>query len=199
MRMSLMAVLMLVGWLGAGNVARAGDVRNFDVSGMQLGMSVGEIEAAAAAKGLLETARMKAPWFEQAVMIRKKRTVEARNYGGIRKLEFETKTEHVEVDFVAMPEGPRAYMIHYVNSDPSLSSEAMSAGVERKYGAPDKRGELKWVWGDVATIPLRTEPNLEYKIEPLTTLVGRKAIGSLTLRDPGLPKESQAAIEEAAS
>ena len=90
-------------------------------------------------------------------------------------------------------------MIDYVLSDPDVSSEQMSGEVEGRYGVADKRGEVQWIWGDTATIPLRTKPSLEYKIQPLTMLVGRKAVGSLTLRDPQLPKESQAAIEAGAS
>ena len=196
---NLIPIVVSILLLSAVGVAKAADVRSFDVMGMKLGMSVAEIEAAAVASGLVEKGRMKAPSFEQAVALRWKQVVDPKNYRGLRKLEFESGAQHVEVDFVATPDGSKAYMVHYIITDPDLSPDKLSEELEERYGPPDKQTARAWTWGDVAALPLRTDPNLEYRIAPTTTLVGRTAVGALTLRDPQLSKQSRARIEEAAS
>lgn len=196
-RANLLSVLALVGFLGGGALAK--DVRSWDIVGMRLGMSIGEIEAAAVARGLLEKGRSKAPSFEQAVLIRKGHRIKGIDYNGVKMLKFASDTEVAEVNFVATPEGPRAYIIHYVNTDSDLSSEAMSAEVERKYGPPDQRSEQTWVWGDLQPIGLRTAPSLEYDIRPLSVATDKKPKGALTLQDPELRKAAIAAIDAAGS
>ena len=179
--------------------ASAGSPQGFDVAGFRLGMSVGEIEAAAAALGLLEKGRRKAPSFEQTVMMETERRVEARNFAGLRKLKFESDTIRVEVDFVSMPEGPKAHAIHYVVRDPDLTADKLSADIEAKYGSPDQRGDRKWLWGDTAPFPLRETASLEYHLQPSSFGAGPKPVGSLLLRDPNLPRAFEAAVKAAAS
>ena len=52
MRTAGLLGMALVGLLGSGALAE--DIRRFDILGMRLGMTSGEIESAAATRGLLE-------------------------------------------------------------------------------------------------------------------------------------------------
>ena len=85
-RANLLPLLALVALLSAGALAK--DVRSWDIIGMRLGMSVSEIEAAAAARALLEKGRSKAPSFEQAVLIRKGHRIKGTDYDGMKMLKF---------------------------------------------------------------------------------------------------------------
>lgn len=196
---NLISIVVSILLVSAAGTSQAGDVRSFDIMGMKLGMSVAEIEAAAVAEGLLEKGRMKAPSFEQEVLIAKNQTVEARSYKGLQKLKLESATGRVEVDFVATQDGPRAHMIFYVVTDPNLTSDEVSKQLTVKYGEPAKQTDQDLIWGDAAVVPLRTAPSLEFSPEPMVSAFGKKPVGALTLRDPQLPKQSVAEIADAAS
>lgn len=178
--------------------AGAADAGRFDVMGIRLNMTSEEVTKIASANGFDRVKRSAAPSFDQAVAIENRQQVGAGEYAGTHTLRLENDREKVQVSFVQTSTGSRVNKVYYTFFGSGVSIEQMSEQVVAKYGDPDQRGERDWVWGDTSLRFGRIEPFLEYSLEPASATSVRP-IGTLTLADPSMQKESKEAIRTAAA
>ncbi len=198
MKLALLPFLALLAVIALASPAVAADVRDFDILGIRLGMTVTEVEVLAAASGFEKIKRSAAPSFDQAVAIENREPVNWQDYKGVQLLKFENDGESVQVFFVATPTGARAARVSYGFYGSGVTSEQMTAQVLAKYGEPDGMVGGYRVWGDTALPFTRTKASLEYNHKPAGGF-GRNNIGVLTLSGPELQAESKAAITTAAA
>lgn len=177
--------------------ALAGDVRQFEIQNLRLGMTVAEIKEAGKKAGLGEFRETRSPSFEQAVAMAQRKNIPAGSYGGVQTMQSKAGGASVRVGLIQTPNGSRAARITYSYLDTSLSREKLRADIVRQYGAPDAQRDLEWVWGDTAMFfNARKSAYLELRFDPASAGV-EKPIAILTLADPAMERESRDAIQTA--
>ena len=176
--------------------ALAASISDVDVAGMKLGMSVAEIEEAAARHGLTIDYRGPGPSFAQRVAIAQGERVAGKDYAAVRELRLVSETEDIQVRFVATPQGEKVYYVTRMLLDRSLKPDALGARFEKQYGEPDIKRDKEWVWGDTSYYASdRVAPYLELRIRPMTRSKSMKRpVVQLTLTDPTIPKRIRAAV-----
>ena len=192
-----MSSTVIVLMLAAPFTSLSGSIDDFDVAGMTLGMSVAEVEKAAAQRGLAVDHRSPGPSFAQRVAIAQGDTVTGKDYEAVRGLLLVSESEEVQVKFVPTHEGERAYYIKHLLLDRSLKPDSVGTRIEKQYGEPDIKRDKEWVWGDTAYYALdRKAPYLEFIMRPTSRSKSMKrAVVKFTLTDPALPKQIKAAID----
>lgn len=197
MRWNVFPVVVIAIGLTAPVAVFADSVEEFDVVGMKLGMSVAEIEQAAVRHGLTEDNRKVAPSFEQRVEIARGAFLQATEYAAVRSLLYVSDTAQVTVNFVATADGERTYRISHMMLDATMKNADVAKQVEAEYGAPDKKYENEWLWGDTTRYAAqRTTPFLELRIRPRKRAKNmQRPAGMVTLADPELPKQTKAAVK----
>ena len=197
MRWTVFSVFLLAVGLAASSPTFASSVEEFDVIGMRLGMSVADIEKAAANHALAEDHRQTAPSFEQKVARSRGERIRSKDYDAVRSLRYVSDAEEVIVNFVATANGERAFRISHMLLDTTVKTDDLATQMEATYGAPDAKHGDDWLWGDTHRDAVRrSAPFLEFSIRPQTRSKSmRKPVGRLVLEDPALPKETKAAVK----
>ena len=197
MRWTVCSVFLLAIGFAVPSPALASSVEEFDVIGMRLGMSVAEIEKAAADHALTEDHRQTAPSFEQKVAKSRGERIRSKDYAAIRSLRFVSDVDEVIVKFVATADGERAFRIMHMLLDTTVKADDLVAQMEATYGAPDAKHGDDWLWGDTHRDAVRrSAPFLEFSLRPQTRSKSmRKPVGLITLEDSTLPKETKAAVK----
>jgi len=192
--------MVLIGLLASVPAASGygADASGFDIAGIRIGMTSEEVAALARSRGFKDIRSDLAPSFDQAVALQNRQKIDFSAYAGVQTMTFKSDSEEFRVSFVQTPSGSRASGISYSFFGTKVSSDQMGTNALRKYGEPDQRGSREWVWGDIAVRYARTEPFLEFAPDP-ASFGSVKPVGTLTLVDPSMPKESKAAIRTAAA
>lgn len=187
-------ILAAVCLLATATPTSAGDVSDFDIMDIRIGMTAKEVEEVAGENRLEKSGTFPAPSFDQQAAIGNGSRVAASDYAGLQSMELESDAKQVEVFFVPSPEGPKAWKIVYRYLGSDLTREAMSDRVIETYGPPDKKVMGRAVWGDTALPFSRKSAWLEYDDNPPTAR-GQKPVGVLTLSDPDIERKAKAAIK----
>lgn len=197
MRRIVLGTALLAVALVAPFTVLATSITDFDVAGMKLGMSVAEIEEAAAKHGLTVDYRGPGPSFAQRVAIAQGERVAGKDYTAVRELRLVSETEDIQVRFVATPKGEKVYYVNRMLLDRSLKPDALGARFEEQYGKPDIKRDKEWVWGDTSYYSAdRAGSYLEFSIRPMTRSKSMKRpVVQLTLIDPTMPKRVKAAVD----
>ncbi len=178
--------------------ALAGDVRQFEIKNLRLGMTVAEIKEAGKQAGLGEFREMRSPSFEQAVAMKQQKNIRPTDFAGVQTMHVKTSKAAVHVSLVPTPDGSKVWRIAYSFLDPSLNREALRENVFRQYGEPERQIDREWLWGDTTTFfDARKSPYLEFRLDP-TSMELQKPVGMLTLADPTMERSSREAVDIAA-
>lgn len=193
----------LIYWLSvaitlAAGSAFAGDVRQFEIQNLRLGMTVSEVKETGKKIGLGEFGEIRSPSFEQSVALSQRKSVSPGSYNGVQTMQAKSGAGSVRIGLVQTPSGSRVARISYSFLDTSLNEEKLRADIVQRYGQPEARRDLEWLWGDTATFfDARTKPYLELRLNPATPGV-EKPIAILTLADPTMERDTREAIQKAA-
>ena len=173
--------------------ASAAEAGVFEVTGLKLGATADEIEAAAKKSKLTDIDIMRGPSFEQAVMMAQRITVPARDYAGVQTIRARGQTAEAQVSFVPTPDGPRAVKIVYDVMPGGVGTAALKARLLTDHGEPDQRNDREWIWGDTAVFYSRKSAYLEFRPNPVSA-GARQPTATMILADPALQKHAQEAI-----
>lgn len=192
--------LLVASGLAWANSLKAADAGGFDILGIRLGMTAEEVVAQANAKGFDDVKRSPAPSFDQAVALENREQVLPRDYSGVQSMKFGNDREAAEIFLVQMPSGSQAARITYYFLGSDVNLDRMTAQVVEKYGAPERKTDRYWLWGDTAEYATRrTDPYLEFDRNPLIAFTPVQPLASLTLGHNAMQQQSRQAIAEAAA
>jgi hypothetical protein len=176
----------------------AADSSAYQVSGLRLGATVEQIQAAATENGLTTQNLVRGPSFEQAVKQAQRKLIEGRDYAGVQMIRARGVAAEAQITFAPTPEGPRAVKIVYDVLPGDTDIPTLKAELLDDYGAPNQRSEREWVWGDTASFYSRKNAYLEFRPNPVSAGV-RRPIATLILANPALQKRSEEAITDEAA
>lgn len=178
--------------------ALAGEVRQFEIQNLRLGMTVAEIKEAGKKAGVGEFRELRSPSFEQSVALAQRRNVSPSAFAGIQELRAKLPKASVQISLVPTPAGPKAWRIVYSWLDTSLNRDTLRQEIFRQYGQPERQIDREWLWGDTSTFfDARTKPYLEFRLDPASAGV-EKPLASLTLADQSLQRTSKESIDSEA-
>src|SRR3546814_7231775 len=128
--------------------ASAADSSAYQVSGLRLGATVEQSQAAATENGLTTQNLVRGPSFEQAVKQAQRKLIQGQDYAGIQMVRARGEAAEAQVTFAPTPEGTRAVKIVYDVLPGGTDIQTLAAKLLDQYGAPAQKSEREWVWGD---------------------------------------------------
>lgn len=169
----------------------------FEFMDLHPGMTLNQVEHALEQQGLNSPKLSRAPSFDQKAALARNERVSPSEYKGVQTLRVENGDNKVQIQFVAMPEGPVAAKIT-VEVFGGADADALSEKFVSQYGPPGRKTDREWLWGDTAAyFYARKDAYLEFQPNPASTGLP-KPVAAIVLADPGLEKRSKQAIADEA-
>jgi hypothetical protein len=136
----------------------------------------------------------RAPSFKQQLAIARNQPISPNTYESVQRISAETSAVNVDIFFAAHPNGEVvSKVVANVFSEPGGRSvfDVFTA----KYGAPVRRTDHEWLWGDEAAYEYaRTKPYLELQPRP-ASMTAKRPIAAVIIGDPTYQKSAKEALE----
>lgn len=201
--LSIIVAAAVVAW----RPALGTDVSALDILGLRLGMTESEARTAADEAGMNVVDVQGAMTFEQAILFRLGERIMLGDQRSIGQIAFADEDVVVRAFFVPMPDEPLVHSLFRDVRREDSTADEVEQEVVALYGEPDAVIADVHTWADPEDLlPHPFEPDafmlrpyaarLELHTRP--TIAGRgMVVGQLILRDPGIEREAQEAVDRA--